>query len=296
MDRARRHVLLEFCLLTLTVCGCTRGSKVEYSLYVPAAAESEPTASAPAADADPFAAPPDASEPAATGPNDAQSMTSNGTPEVDGLASSEPADAAAVEVPNAAPPSTEVPKGVPDAAAGNGAPDSNAADGTLLAAVGATDAAVAAKPREIKLLVPDKTFRVEGPEGALRVSYDDLDLLKVLNMEPVTADAPDHLPQWLKDLEGKRIRLRGYMRPGELSEKLPFFVLARDTQACCFGPNTKPYDIIPVIMRKGVTTDYIHLRPFDLVGVFHINVEMDLDDASKVEFLYYIDDAVVIQN
>ena len=48
-------------------------------------------------------------------------------------------------------------------------------------------------------------------------------------------------------------------------------------------------------MRDGVTTDYIHLRPFDLVGVFHINVEMDLDDPNKVEFLYYIDDAVLIE-
>ncbi len=151
------------------------------------------------------------------------------------------------------------------------------------------------EPREIKLLVPEKTFKKEGPEGAIRVSYDDLDLLKVLNMEPVTAGAPEHFPSWLKDLDGKRIRLRGYMRPDVLAEDLPFFVLARDTQACCFGPNTKPYDIIPTIMREGVTTDYIHLQPFDIVGNFHINIEMDLDDPNKVEFLYYIDDAVVIQ-
>jgi len=169
------------------------------------------------------------------------------------------------------------------------------ADGTLIAAVGsaAAIAAVKLEPRETKLLIPEKSFQREG--GALRVSYDDLDLLKVLNMEPVTAAAPDQFPQWLKDLEGERIRLRGYMRPGELAEELPFFVLARDTQACCFGPNTKAYDIIPVMMREGVTTDYIHLRPFDIVGVLHINVEMDLDDPNKVEFLYYIDDAVLVQ-
>jgi hypothetical protein len=148
-------------------------------------------------------------------------------------------------------------------------------------------------PRETKLLIPEKSFRTEG--DALRVSYDDIDLLKVLNMEPVTKDAPDQMPRWLQDLDGQRIRIRGYMRPGELSEGLPSFVLARDTQACCFGPNTKAYDIIPVIMRDGVTTDYIHMTPFDLVGVFHISVEMDLDDPEKVEFLYYIDDAVLIE-
>jgi len=167
-------------------------------------------------------------------------------------------------------------------------------DGTLIAAIGNATAVAAVKsePRETKLLIPEKKFQQEG--DSLRVSYDDLDLLKVLNMEPVVPDAPDKFPQWLKDLEGKRIRLRGYMRPGELSEELPFFVLARDTQACCFGPNTKAYDIIPVMMREGVTTDYIHLRPFDITGVFHINVERDLDDENKVEFLYLIDDALLI--
>jgi hypothetical protein len=168
-------------------------------------------------------------------------------------------------------------------------------DGTLIAAVGnaAAVAAVKSEPRETKLLIPEKSFQREG--DSLRVSYDDIDLLKVLNMEPVVPNAPDLFPQWLKDLDGQRIRLRGYMRPGELSEDLPFFVLARDTQACCFGPNTKAYDIIPVLMREGVTTDYIHLRPFDITGVFHVNVEMDLDDPNKVEFLYYIDDALLIE-
>jgi len=152
------------------------------------------------------------------------------------------------------------------------------------------------QPREIEVLVPENQFREEGPQGAVRVSYNDLDLLKTLNMDPVIADAPDYFPEWLKGLEGQRIRLRGYMRPGPLSKDIPFFVLARDTNACCFGPNTRAYDIIPTLMRQGVTTDYIHLRPFDVVGVFHVNVEMDLDDESKVEFLYFIDDAVVIEN
>ena len=165
----------------------------------------------------------------------------------------------------------------------------------LIAAAGSTNIAIAAitEPREAQLLIPEKTFRMEGE--ALRVSYDDIDLLKVLNMEPVVKTAPDMFPQWLKDLEGQRIRIRGYMRPGELAEDIPFFVLARDTQACCFGPNTKPYDIIPVIMREGVTTEYIHLQPFDIVGVFHISVEEDFANPEKVEFLYVIDDAVLIQ-
>jgi hypothetical protein len=174
--------------------------------------------------------------------------------------------------------------------------DGTAAPGIVGANPVAGAAAPPAAPREIKLLVPEKTFRAVGPEGALRVTYDDLDLLKVLNMEPVTAEAPEHFPRWLTDLEGKRIRLRGYMRPDLVAEGLTGFILARDTQACCFGPNTKPYDIIPTMLRSGMTTDYIHLRPFDVVGVFHIDVSETRSKTGDriVEYLYFIDDAVMI--
>ena len=154
------------------------------------------------------------------------------------------------------------------------------------------------EPREIKLLVPEKEFRTEGPDDAIRLTFEDLDLLKVLNMEPVPKNAPDYFPQWLKDLEGQRIRLRGYMRPDFGSENIRGFILARDTEACCYGPNTKSYHIIPTIMKDGTTTDYIHLRPFDVVGVFRIQVEELTGDDGELEvaFVYVIEDAEVIAN
>ncbi|MFG0333192.1 MAG: hypothetical protein ACF8TS_07510 [Maioricimonas sp. JB049] len=143
----------------------------------------------------------------------------------------------------------------------------------------------------VRLLIPEREFQTEGPEGALRVSFDDLDLLKILNMEPVTADAPNLLPDWMRGLDGKRIRLRGFMYPPPLETDLPGFVLARDNQICCFGRNPKPYDILPVQMRSGETTDYIQGRPFDVVGVFHLRPDIDDGDVYQ---LYEIDDAIVI--
>jgi len=44
------------------------------------------------------------------------------------------------------------------------------------------DNGVAGEVRQIQLLVPQKRFRRERPSEAVRVSYDDIDLLKVLNM------------------------------------------------------------------------------------------------------------------
>ena len=146
-----------------------------------------------------------------------------------------------------------------------------------------------APPRKIELLVPERDFKTEL--GALRVSYDDLDLLKVLNMDPVTPNAAELLPHWLKELNVKRVRIRGFMYPPFEETGLRHFVLARDNQICCFGRNPKVYDLITVLMRKDVTTDYIPNRPFDVVGVFHIAPD---GDAEHLDELSRIDDAMVI--
>lgn len=144
------------------------------------------------------------------------------------------------------------------------------------------------QPRVVTLLIPDKKFKTEGAEKALRVSFDDFDLLKVLNMEPVTEDAPSRMPKWLKDLDGKRIRVRGFMFPPFEDEDIRAFTLARDNQICCFGRNPLVYDLVDVFMRKGEATDYIQNRPFDVIGVFHIG------DSIIPGELYSMDDAVVI--
>ncbi len=151
------------------------------------------------------------------------------------------------------------------------------------------DRPVAARP--VELLIPEQTFSPEGSERALRVSFDDLDLLKVLNMEPVPEDAASHFPKWLSGLDEERIRIRGFMYPTFQETDLPGFVLARDNEICCFGRNPKIYDLIEVSMRNGVTTDYIQGRPFDVIGVLHIKPEADEGELYQ---LYQIDDAVVV--
>lgn len=146
-------------------------------------------------------------------------------------------------------------------------------------------------PRGIELLVPAKEFRAEGPQGAVRVSYDDLDLLKVLNMEPVPADAAAHFPPWLSKLDGQPVRIRGFMYPTFESSGIESFVLARDNQICCFGRDPKVYDLIQVSMKSGNTTDYIPNRPFDVVGTFRIEM---LAEGGKPMGLYWLDDARVL--
>jgi hypothetical protein len=149
----------------------------------------------------------------------------------------------------------------------------------------------ASTEREIKLLVKAKSFKQEGPENSLRVSYDDFDLLKILNMEPVPLNAVEYFPGWLTALDGKKVRVRGFMYPPFKEEGLKEFILARDNQICCFGKNPKIYDLVYISMRDGVSASYIQNRPFDVVGTFRIHP--DAEDGEWFS-LYQIEDSIVI--
>jgi hypothetical protein len=151
--------------------------------------------------------------------------------------------------------------------------------------------ATSSTSRRVQLLIPNKTFRPEGDAAALRVSYDDIDLLKVLNMDPVPPDAATYMPGWLKALDGRRIRIRGFMYPTFQQTGVHAFGLARDNQICCFGRNPRIYDVFDVVLHEGATTNYIPNRPFDVVGVFHIRPEAE---DGKLYRLYEMDDATVI--
>lgn len=157
----------------------------------------------------------------------------------------------------------------------------------------------AAAPADASLKPSDpvpanREFVVEGPDKALRVGYDDLDLLKLLKMDPVTPDCIEKMPSWLRALDGKTVRIRGFMKPGLLMEGIPQFTFVRDTGLCCFGPAGKIYDLIAVTLKEGTTTSYIELKPFDVVGKFRIEL-LQLEGDDEIFGLYYIDDARIIQ-
>ncbi len=152
--------------------------------------------------------------------------------------------------------------------------------------------ALPGEPRSIELLIAEKTFRREKNSSAIRVTYDDIDLLKVLNMEPVPIDAVQHFPSWLKSLDGTTIRIRGFMYPTFQATGLTELTLARDNGICCFVRRPKIYDIIAVELAAGVTSDYIEGKPFDVEGVFRIRPEADETELYR---LYRIENARVLR-
>jgi|GEM_PF-3490569 len=135
--------------------------------------------------------------------------------------------------------------------------------------------------------VRDPEFRREGPEEALRVSFDNIDMLRILKVEKVPADVMTRLPDWLRKLDGQKVRLRGFMYPAFEDTGLRGFTFVRD-ENCFYGQNANVFHFAEVTMRKGKTADYINGRPFDVVGVFRLG-----DEAERGQ-LYSLDDAIVI--
>lgn len=146
--------------------------------------------------------------------------------------------------------------------------------------------------RPIRVLVPTKTFSTDHETGALKLTFEDLDLQKVLNMDPVTEDAVSWMPEWMKSLDGHMVRIRGYMYPTFDSEGIENFVLLWDNQVMNFGPAVKIYNHILVNMKSGITTNHVPLtKTLDVVGRFEIEL---LAEKRQIYQLFVIDDASVI--
>lgn len=75
------------------------------------------------------------------------------------------------------------------------------------------------------------------------------------------------LPETIEQLDGKLIKVRGYILPSFKQEGITQFVLVRDNKECCFGPGAALYDCIVVEMDKGKSISFT-TRPIAVEGVF----------------------------
>ncbi len=110
-------------------------------------------------------------------------------------------------------------------------------------------------------------YATEVPDGFARISF--------LEMKPSEADFVnrDVIPDEIKDLLGKSVFIKGYIRPDSIKYKQNFdnFLLVRDNQECCFGDASKVkfFDQVSIQLDTGMTTDY-HPGLFRVGGVLTI--------------------------
>ncbi|QDT67355.1 hypothetical protein MalM25_02520 [Planctomycetes bacterium MalM25] len=130
---------------------------------------------------------------------------------------------------------------------------------TAPAPVGSTGAEVEAastegeaKPNKASLPLIDQTF-------------DDIKF----DIEPDGDFERSMLTDKIRELDGRRLRIRGYILPTARKRGIKEFVLVRDNQECCFGPGAALYDCILVKMHEGESTEF-SVRPVAVEGAFRV--------------------------
>lgn len=120
------------------------------------------------------------------------------------------------------------------------------------------------------------------PARIADISFDDIKF-EMLKTEPFRREM---LTDKINALDGRPIRIRGYILPSFQQTGLTQFVLVRDNLSCCFGPGAALYDCIVVDMQPGKSTDF-SISPVTVEGTF--SVRERLDPEGKALAIYHLD-------
>jgi hypothetical protein len=91
------------------------------------------------------------------------------------------------------------------------------------------------------------------------------------------------LTKAIENLNGQRVRIRGYMLPSFQQSGITQFVLVRDNMECCFGPGAALYDCLIVEMAEGKGCNF-SVRPIAVEGTFQIHEFKGPDDTHLAVF------------
>jgi hypothetical protein len=124
-------------------------------------------------------------------------------------------------------------------------------------------------------------YATEVPEGYTRITFGRMKPDEIQERGNVA------IPPEIAALEGKRIFIKGYIRPDSVSVSrgIDRFLLVRDNNQCCFGDisSIKYYDQIDVDMVGSLRVDYDQ-GLFRMGGILHIEPENVAMGATKPVF------------
>lgn len=120
-------------------------------------------------------------------------------------------------------------------------------------------------------------YATEVPEGYERISFRML-----------RDDSKTSLPysEKAEELDGKKVFVRGYVRPGAKRRNLSEFIMVGNFGDCCFGGTEKITDVIGVKIVNDETVDYsLRLRRF--AGTFRLNRKSTSTSDKEVPKVFY---------
>ncbi len=121
-------------------------------------------------------------------------------------------------------------------------------------------------------------YNTEVPEGYRRINFS------MLRENPKTA-AP--YAEIAPSIDGEKVFLRGYVRPGDKRKNLKQFILVGDFGSCCFGGNPKLSEVVAVtidVPEKTVNYGYGLRR---IGGTFEFYKETARTQESEVPQVMY---------
>lgn len=114
---------------------------------------------------------------------------------------------------------------------------------------------------------PVKTSQIESVDTSelLEISFDDLKL----PIQPDIVFRPFMLTDRVKEMDGRRVHVSGYMLPDDRRKGIKQFVLLRNKE-CKFGPGGQADHLINVTLNDNVTAAFTD-RAIVVKGVLTIN-------------------------
>lgn len=110
-------------------------------------------------------------------------------------------------------------------------------------------------------------YATEVPEGYTRTSF-----IEFAPDQQELAEGVD-IPPEVEDLDGKKVFLKGYIRPGSIDYQRGFrkFLLVRDNNECCYGDlsKVKYFDQVRVTLDEDILAEYSGSL-FRVGGTLHI--------------------------
>jgi len=125
-------------------------------------------------------------------------------------------------------------------------------------------------------------YNTEVPDGYGRISY------AMLRADPKT---PLPYSEKAHELDGEKVFLKGYVRPGDKRKNLKQFILTGDFGDCCFGGSPKISDVVAIdIQLPDKKVDYGYgLRKIG--GTFRLNPGTTATGESSVPQVFYLIEA-----
>ena len=117
----------------------------------------------------------------------------------------------------------------------------------------------------------------EVPEGYQRMAFSDL--------RP-NFRTPLPFSEKAKELDGKKVFLKGYVRPGVKMANMKNFILVGDFGDCCFGGNPKITEVVAVNITSDDLIDHSYFIR-KIGGTFRLDSSSRLIDEDGIPKVYY---------